>query len=55
MEIAGEYTTPFENRNRYLKNLKSLFKKQDFMEMKLAWKTYTQSYSKAKYLVPSIS
>jgi hypothetical protein len=51
LRLVVMYTTPFEKRNMYFKKLKSLFKKQDFMEMKLAWKTYTQSYSKAKYLV----
>ncbi len=49
LRLISIYGSPREKR-RYFKKLKLLFKKKDFMEMKIGWKSYIKSSDKVKYL-----
>ncbi len=50
LRLVVMFVTPYEKKNLYFKKFKKLFKKKDFMEMKLGWKTYIQSEDEVKYL-----
>ncbi len=49
LRLISIYGSPRQKR-RYFRKLRPLFKKKDFMEMKIGWKSYIQSSDEVKYL-----
>lgn len=50
LRLVTLYMTPYGKKGIYFKQLKSLFKEDDYMQMKIGWYTMINSENKVKYL-----
>ena len=50
LRLVTLYVTPYGKKSIYFKQLKSLFKTEDYMQMKIGWYSMNNSEDKIKYL-----
>jgi len=50
LRLVTLYVTPYGKKSIYFKQLKSLFKEKDYMQMKIGWYTMKKSDNMVKYL-----
>ena len=50
LRLVTLYVTPYGKKSIYFKQLKSLFKEEDYMQMKIGWYTMNKSDSMVQYL-----
>ena len=50
LRLVTLYVTPYGKKSIYFKQLKSLFKEEDYMQMKIGWYTMNNSDNMVKYL-----
>ncbi|MBU1668894.1 tetratricopeptide repeat protein [bacterium] len=50
LRLVTLYVTPYGKKSIYFKQLQSLFKEEDYMQMKIGWHTMNNSEDKVKYL-----